>query len=74
MTILYCLNFLDSPNLEGQVPVVTFAWNKVAQLYPQVFDIRDNSVLEPSSSESPAIHPSQVFAYVEILQLEVKSI
>jgi hypothetical protein len=25
----------DSPNQEGQVPVFTFSWNRMTQLYPQ---------------------------------------
>jgi hypothetical protein len=32
MSIFYCLYFLDSPNLEGQVPVFTSPRNRVAQL------------------------------------------
>jgi hypothetical protein len=35
MTILHCLYFWDSPNLEGQVPVFISPRNTVAQLYPQ---------------------------------------
>jgi hypothetical protein len=34
MSIFYCLNFLDSPNLEGQVPVFISPSNRVAQFYP----------------------------------------
>jgi hypothetical protein len=32
MTIFYCLNFLDSPNLEGQIPAFISPRNWVAQL------------------------------------------
>jgi hypothetical protein len=31
------LFFLDSPNLEGQVPVFISPMNRVAQLYPRAF-------------------------------------
>jgi hypothetical protein len=34
-TIFYCPNFLDSPNLENQVPVFIFPRDKVAELYPR---------------------------------------
>jgi hypothetical protein len=34
VTIRHCLIW-DSPNLEGQVPVFTSPWNRVAQLYPR---------------------------------------
>jgi hypothetical protein len=34
-SIFYCLYFLDSPNLEGQVPVFISPRNRVAQLYPR---------------------------------------
>jgi hypothetical protein len=34
MTIFYCLIW-DYPNMEGQVPVFIFPWNRVAQLYPR---------------------------------------
>jgi hypothetical protein len=34
-TIFNCPNFLDSPYLEGQVPVLIYPRNRVAQLYPQ---------------------------------------
>jgi hypothetical protein len=33
MTIFYCLR-LDSPNLEGQVPIFISSRNRLAQLYP----------------------------------------
>jgi hypothetical protein len=33
-TIFYCPIFLDSPNLEGQVPVYTFPKNRVAHQHP----------------------------------------
>jgi hypothetical protein len=29
MSIFYCLHFLDSPNLEGQVPVFISARNRI---------------------------------------------
>jgi hypothetical protein len=35
MSIVYCLHFWDSPNLEGQVPVFISPRNRVAQLYPR---------------------------------------
>jgi hypothetical protein len=35
MIILYCLNFLDSPNLEGQIPVFISPRDTVAHLYSQ---------------------------------------
>jgi hypothetical protein len=35
MSIVYCLYFWDSPNLEGQVPVFISPRNRVAQLYPR---------------------------------------
>jgi hypothetical protein len=34
MSKIYCLNFLDFPNLEGQVPVFIPPRNRVALLYP----------------------------------------
>jgi hypothetical protein len=34
-TMFYYPNFLDSSNLEGQVPVFISPRNRVAQLYPQ---------------------------------------
>jgi hypothetical protein len=34
--IFYCSNFLDSSNLEGQVPVFISPRNRVVQLYPRV--------------------------------------
>jgi hypothetical protein len=37
MSMFYCLYFLDSPSLEGQVPVFTSPGNRVAQLYPRAF-------------------------------------
>jgi hypothetical protein len=38
IAIFYSLNFLDSPNLEGQVPEFVSHRNKVAQLYPRALD------------------------------------
>jgi hypothetical protein len=35
ISIVYCLYFWDSPNLECQVPVFISPRNRVAQLYPQ---------------------------------------
>jgi hypothetical protein len=35
MSIVYCLYFWDSPNLEGQVPVFISPRSWVAQLYPR---------------------------------------
>jgi hypothetical protein len=35
MSIVYCLYFWDSPNLEGKVPVFISPRNRVAQLYPR---------------------------------------
>jgi hypothetical protein len=35
MSIVYCLYFWDSSNLEGQVPVFISPRNKVAELYPR---------------------------------------
>jgi hypothetical protein len=34
-TIFYCPNFLNSPNLENQVPVFISPRDRVAQLYPR---------------------------------------
>jgi hypothetical protein len=35
MSIFYSLNFLDFPNLEGQIPVFISSRNRVDELYPQ---------------------------------------
>jgi hypothetical protein len=37
MSIVYCLYFWDSPNLEGQVPVFISPRNRVTQLYPRAW-------------------------------------
>jgi hypothetical protein len=37
MSIFYCLYFLYSPNLEGQVPVCISPRNRVAQLYSRAY-------------------------------------
>jgi hypothetical protein len=34
-TIFYCLHFLDSPNLEGQVSIFISPRDTVARLYPR---------------------------------------
>jgi hypothetical protein len=39
MSVFYCLYFLDSPNLEGQVPVFISPKNRVAQLYSQALGL-----------------------------------
>jgi hypothetical protein len=46
MSIVYCLYFLDSPNLEGQVPVFISPRNRLAQLYLRTF----SPILQPQGS------------------------
>jgi hypothetical protein len=62
MSILYCLCFWDSPNLEGQVPAFIFPRNRVAQKYPRAllklklsYDRRSigQSILVPGSYPEP---------------------
>jgi hypothetical protein len=39
MSIVYCLHFWDSPNLEGQVPVLISPRKRVAQLHPRALGL-----------------------------------
>jgi hypothetical protein len=46
MSILYCLYFGDSPNLEGKVAVFTSPRNRVAQLYPRTLGLSNCLAVE----------------------------
>jgi hypothetical protein len=45
MSIVYCLYFWDSPNLEAQVPVFISRRNRLAQLYPRGIGSRKQCAL-----------------------------
>jgi hypothetical protein len=44
-SIVYCLYFWDSPNLEGHIPVFISSRNKVAQLYPQALGLSNLHII-----------------------------
>jgi hypothetical protein len=40
MAMFYYLQFLDSPNLQGQITIFVSPQNRVAQIYPHFYGIK----------------------------------